>query len=355
MPPLGPALPPPRPEPWFFEASALGGAELGGPLVPLAELVGLGVFRSSVGPLQAGLVYQGDLRASFFEGAALADLHALEASLGVARSPLGLELGLSGSAASAPWGELALGAHLGTPSPLAPLRFGVGLGGVWRADEVRGAPGLAAEARGELRVGSRARMLAWLDHRAFGERAPSLTGMGMGYRYSVLPAVGLRGAMGLWTSLGEPGSVWADQVASGEVLATLTLGAELSGPAGWSLPVVVSLYDDLTGGSPLSATARVGLSWSRASASRPPEPRSVELCLPAPGAEEVGVCGTFTGWADVPMERRADGLWCTSQVLPPGVHTYVYRVDGVVVTPTDAQMVREDEFGVRQGVLVVGR
>ena len=69
-------------------------------------------------------------------------------------------------------------------------------------------------------------------------------------------------------------------------------------------------------------------------------------------AEEVSIVGTFTAWEPVPM-RLSRGVWTVSLSIEPGVHQYVYIVDGEVVVPPEASETERDEFDVVNGVLYV--
>ena len=73
----------------------------------------------------------------------------------------------------------------------------------------------------------------------------------------------------------------------------------------------------------------------------------VHFRLEAADAREVAVAGTFTGWRpDVPMERTGEGVWTVLVPLQPGVHDYVFVVDGAEWIPDpDAPHRVDDSFG----------
>lgn len=71
-------------------------------------------------------------------------------------------------------------------------------------------------------------------------------------------------------------------------------------------------------------------------------------------ATEVQVAGTFNNWEPMAMTRVAE-RWELQLDLAPGVHEYVYLVDGTPVVPPEATTTRTDDFGGRNGVLVVSR
>lgn len=77
--------------------------------------------------------------------------------------------------------------------------------------------------------------------------------------------------------------------------------------------------------------------------------------LRAPGAREVSLVGDFNGWnpAAHPLKPVQDGWWEVEVRLPAGSHTYAYLVDGSAVTPTDAEVVVDDGFGGKNGLIRV--
>ena len=71
------------------------------------------------------------------------------------------------------------------------------------------------------------------------------------------------------------------------------------------------------------------------------------------GAEQVAVAGSFNGWnpEQAPMRREGD-VWVTALVLPPGVHEYMFVVDGTRwVSDPQASEQRDDGFGNANSVL----
>ena len=61
-------------------------------------------------------------------------------------------------------------------------------------------------------------------------------------------------------------------------------------------------------------------------------------------AGRVVVVGDFSGWAEVPLERR-DGQWVLELALEPGLYHYGFVVDGEWWVPEDAVGRTEDEWG----------
>lgn len=82
----------------------------------------------------------------------------------------------------------------------------------------------------------------------------------------------------------------------------------------------------------------------------------VQFLLEAPGATSVAVAGDFNDW--VPEVELADpdgdGIWSGRLLLPPGVHKYMFVIDGTdwVTDPLSEQYV-EDRFGNLNSVLAI--
>lgn len=82
----------------------------------------------------------------------------------------------------------------------------------------------------------------------------------------------------------------------------------------------------------------------------------VQFVLEAPGARSVAVGGDFDGWsADHPLEDPdGDGVWVGRVAVEPGVHTYMFLVDGDDwVTDPRAARYTDDGFGNQNAVLAV--
>lgn len=75
----------------------------------------------------------------------------------------------------------------------------------------------------------------------------------------------------------------------------------------------------------------------------------------APGAGAVALVGDFNGWDAVahPMAPAPDGWWQIEVRLPAGSYLYSYVVDGIAVTPADAEVVVDDGFGGKNGLIRV--
>ena len=82
----------------------------------------------------------------------------------------------------------------------------------------------------------------------------------------------------------------------------------------------------------------------------------VEFRLEAPGATSVALAGDFNDWeTDVVLEDRdGDGIWTGRVPIQPGVHKYMFVIDGTEwVTDPDAERYSDDGFGNRNAVLAV--
>jgi hypothetical protein len=85
---------------------------------------------------------------------------------------------------------------------------------------------------------------------------------------------------------------------------------------------------------------------SQAAAAAPAPQLFVRFELDAAGATDVRLAGTFTGWEpQVEMNQLGDGRWIATVPLEPGVHDYVFIVDGSehVIDPTAPRI--SDGFG----------
>jgi hypothetical protein len=129
---------------------------------------------------------------------------------------------------------------------------------------------------------------------------------------------------------------------------------------------VESRYRWPAGEEDLSHRVEVGLRWLFSGGASPlpppppvpppPEAGPVRLRLRAPAADAVSVVGDFNAWrvgAD-PLRPVGEGWWEVDLDLVPGRYQYAYVVDGEVVSPPDAQILVDDGFGGRNGLLEVG-
>lgn len=63
---------------------------------------------------------------------------------------------------------------------------------------------------------------------------------------------------------------------------------------------------------------------------RKPPQRTEKFTLHAPEALKVLVSGSFTDWEKqpIPLQRDSSGTWTATVRLSPGVHEYLFIVDG---------------------------
>jgi Glycogen recognition site of AMP-activated protein kinase len=82
----------------------------------------------------------------------------------------------------------------------------------------------------------------------------------------------------------------------------------------------------------------------------------VEFSLRMPGAKSVAVAGDFSEWeARYTLEdANGDGVWTGRIPVEPGVHEYMFLIDGDAwVTDPGADRYNDDGFGNRNAVLAV--
>lgn len=82
----------------------------------------------------------------------------------------------------------------------------------------------------------------------------------------------------------------------------------------------------------------------------------VQFALDAPEAQSVAVAGDFDGWVGTHtlQDGDGDGVWTGRVPLRPGVHAYMFLVDGGTwLTDPRAERYADDGFGNRNAVLAV--
>jgi len=82
----------------------------------------------------------------------------------------------------------------------------------------------------------------------------------------------------------------------------------------------------------------------------------VQFILDAPGASSVAVAGDFDGWegSHALEDPDGDGVWAGRVPVRPGVHAYMFLVDGSTwMTDPRADRYTEDGFGNRNAILAV--
>jgi len=83
----------------------------------------------------------------------------------------------------------------------------------------------------------------------------------------------------------------------------------------------------------------------------------VQFLLEAPGAMSVAVAGDFTDWEPsfTLDDADGDGVWSGRIPVRPGVHGYMFLIDGTEwTTDPNASRYQDDGFGNRNAVLAVG-
>ena len=99
--------------------------------------------------------------------------------------------------------------------------------------------------------------------------------------------------------------------------------------------------------------------WSVTSSSTVPASGAtvyVQFTLDAPAASRVDLVGDFNGWAPtIALEDLdGDGVWTASVPLQPGVHEYMFVLDGSDwVTDPAAELRVDDGFGQENAVLAI--
>jgi hypothetical protein len=86
---------------------------------------------------------------------------------------------------------------------------------------------------------------------------------------------------------------------------------------------------------------------SASAASSTVEPKLfVQFRLQAPDASNVRLAGSFTNWQpQYELHQAAPGTWTITLSLPPGVHDYVFVVDGQRWMPDPYAQAVDDGFG----------
>ncbi|MDP2957728.1 MAG: glycogen-binding domain-containing protein [Longimicrobiales bacterium] len=81
----------------------------------------------------------------------------------------------------------------------------------------------------------------------------------------------------------------------------------------------------------------------------------VQFSLEAPGASSVRVAGDFDEWRGSYelTDPDGDGVWSGRVPVQPGMHTYMFLVDGAWVSDPRADRYTDDGFGNRNAVLAV--
>ena len=82
----------------------------------------------------------------------------------------------------------------------------------------------------------------------------------------------------------------------------------------------------------------------------------VQFVMEAPSARSVAVAGDFNDWeAEHQLsDPDGDGVWTGRVAVEPGIHEYMFVVDGAEwITPPGAEGYRDDGFGSKNAVVTV--
>lgn len=161
-----------------------------------------------------------------------------------------------------------------------------------------------------------------------------------------------------------PAPAWIETRVMAEVRAKAGAASRPTGLLSWlTRPRTVRL-SPLSAGALAAAALAVALVPVWLSRDPAPDPAGtmvapvvfVQFSLEAPGARTVAVSGDFNQWtADAVMDDPdGDGIWTLRIPVEPGVHEYMFVVDGERwVTDPLAERYTDDGFGNRNAVLAV--
>lgn len=115
--------------------------------------------------------------------------------------------------------------------------------------------------------------------------------------------------------------------------------------------------------SPLAATAAVAIllvlvtrPWVPGQPDAGVRRVYVQFVVDAPQAETVSLVGDFSDWqATIPLtDPDGDGVWSGRVALEPGVHEYMFVIDGSEwITDPNASTYNDDGFGQQNAVVAV--
>jgi hypothetical protein len=160
--------------------------------------------------------------------------------------------------------------------------------------------------------------------------APDLTGRVM----AALPA-------------GAPAPRLAGRVLGGARLAAAALWRPrpVAVRPAWGLALAAALVAALAGPPVLPRPAETAGTVAGAAVA-PAPPLYVQFRLEAPGASHVALTGSFTGWRPAhELHESSPGSWSVLVPLEPGIHDYVFVIDGERWLPDPAAYAVDDGFG----------
>jgi hypothetical protein len=131
--------------------------------------------------------------------------------------------------------------------------------------------------------------------------------------------------------------------------------------AAWAVRPRTLRISPLAGLAAAAALAFIVLMPRGESPAPGPAPQSgatiyVQFLLEAPSARSVAVAGDFNGWsADLVLtDPDGDGVWTGRVALEPGVHQYMFVIDGSQwMSDPRADRYVDDGFGNRNALLVI--
>ncbi|NNM33642.1 MAG: hypothetical protein HKO53_11285 [Gemmatimonadetes bacterium] len=165
---------------------------------------------------------------------------------------------------------------------------------------------------------------------------------------------------------GDPGSATAPEWLEEAVMSQVALEAESVqrpenkiGVIGWLTRPRTVRISPLAGG--LAAAVMAGLMFlpfGRGGAGPDVADATlyVQFVMEAPSARSVAVAGDFNDWeAEHQLsDPDGDGVWTGRIAVEPGIHEYMFVVDGAEwITPPGAEGYRDDGFGSRNAVVTV--
>ena len=157
------------------------------------------------------------------------------------------------------------------------------------------------------------------------------------------------------TSLQAPPGAEARVMAAIRADSERSAGARLAAVAGWLIrPRQIRV-------SPIAAAALILLvGWSVTRVAVRPATTDdsvyVQFLISAPEARTVALAGDFNEWnPSIQLDDPdGDGLWTARVALEPGVHEYMFVIDGSEWRPDpNALSYKDDGFGQRNSVLAV--
>ena len=155
---------------------------------------------------------------------------------------------------------------------------------------------------------------------------------------------------------GDRAPAWIEDAVMEEVRAGARSGG---GPLGWLLRPREVRISPLTGLLAAAALAALIMIPGRGPSGEEIGGTTtlyVQFVMEAPTAQSVAVAGDFNGWEAEHelVDADGDGVWTGRIAVEPGIHEYMFVVDGEQwVTPPGAEGYRDDGFGNRNAVVTV--